>query len=150
MKMNKLFTGLIALVAGLALSVGSAFAADGYMSGDPSRIKLVPYYETGDTKATIIGVQNMSMQEQSTIDLTADVTDIQAFLDGKKATANAAGLIGDSVAENESLCSPASDDRDCRSGEAQDPTKKANAEAALEKAMMNAQVEHVFVFGECL
>ncbi len=30
MKMNKMFTGLIALVAGVALSAGSAFATKGY------------------------------------------------------------------------------------------------------------------------
>ena len=66
MKMNKMFTGLIALVAGVALSAGSAFATAGYKSGDPARMKLVPYYETGDAKATLIGIQNMSPQESDT------------------------------------------------------------------------------------
>ena len=65
MKMNKLFAGLIAFVAGVALSAGSAFATKGYMSGDPAPMKLVPYYETGDSRATIIGIQNLSPQEAS-------------------------------------------------------------------------------------
>ena len=61
MTMNKFFTGLIALVAGVALSAGSAFATDQWLCGRRSAmIKLVPYYETGAMKATIIGVQNMS------------------------------------------------------------------------------------------
>ena len=59
MKMDRFFTGLVALVAGLALSAGSAFATNGYMAGDASPMKLVPHYEIGDTKATIIGVQNI-------------------------------------------------------------------------------------------
>ena len=50
MKMNKMFTGLIALVAGVALSAGSAFATAGYVGGDPAMMKLVPYFETGDAK----------------------------------------------------------------------------------------------------
>ena len=64
MTMNKFFTGLIAFVAGVALSAGSAFAQaveiNGYVGGDSAMIKLVPYFETGAMKATIIGVQNMS------------------------------------------------------------------------------------------
>ena len=67
MTMNKFFTGLIALVAGVALSAGSAFATPGYLSGDPARMKLVPWFETGDMKATIIGIQNMSPQETDTM-----------------------------------------------------------------------------------
>ena len=59
MKMDRFFTGLVALVAGLALSAGSAFATAGYMMGDAAPMKLVPHYEIGDTKATIIGVQNI-------------------------------------------------------------------------------------------
>ena len=59
MKMDRFFTGLVALVAGLALSAGSAYATKGYLMGDSSPMKLVPHYEIGDTKATIIGVQNM-------------------------------------------------------------------------------------------
>lgn len=75
MKMNKMFAGLIALVAGLALSAGSALAqVNGYVGGDMAMIKLVPYFETGDSKATIIGVQNMSSQEASTMALHAAVT----------------------------------------------------------------------------
>ena len=67
MTMNKFFTGLIALVAGVALSAGSAFATAGYMSGDPAMMKLVPWFETGEMKATIIGIQNMSPQELDTM-----------------------------------------------------------------------------------
>ena len=59
MKMDRFFTGLVALVAGLALSAGSAYATKGYLMGDSAPMKLVPHYEIGDTKATIIGVQNM-------------------------------------------------------------------------------------------
>ena len=66
MKMNKMFTGLIALVAGVALSAGSAFATKGYAVGDFARMKLVPWFETGPMKATIIGVQNLSSQEAVT------------------------------------------------------------------------------------
>lgn len=59
MKMDRFFTGLVALVAGLALSAGSAYATKGYTMGDSAPSKLVPHYEIGDTKNTIIGVQNM-------------------------------------------------------------------------------------------
>lgn len=59
MKMDRFFTGLVALVAGLALSAGSAYATKGYLMGDSAPSKLVPHYEIGDTKNTIIGVQNM-------------------------------------------------------------------------------------------
>ena len=144
MKMDKLFAGLIAFVAGVALSAGSAFAQiNGYMGGDVSRIKLVPYYETGDTKATIIGIQNMSTKEQSTIDLNADVKDIQDVLAGKGATQNAVDLITGFTTLGESLCADTA--TACEPGDPRDPTKKANAEAALEKAMMNNQVEHLFI-----
>ena len=80
MTMNKFFTGLIALVAGVALSAGSAFATAGYVGGDPAMMKLVPYYETGPMKATIIGIQNMSPQEQATMDLHTEAADAQAAL----------------------------------------------------------------------
>ena len=52
MTMNKFFTGLIALVAGVALSAGSAFATKGYTIGDPAGMKLVPFYETGGSLFT--------------------------------------------------------------------------------------------------
>ena len=42
MKMNKIFAGLIAFVAGVALSAGSAFATKGYVGSDPAMMKLVP------------------------------------------------------------------------------------------------------------
>ncbi len=81
MKMNKMFTGLIALVAGVALSAGSAFATPGYVGGDPAMMKLVPYFETGENRATIIGVQNLSPQDAATMALHATVTAAQAALD---------------------------------------------------------------------
>ena len=66
MKMDRFFTGLVALVAGLALSAGSAYATKGYLMGDAAPSKLVPHYEIGDTKATIIGVQNMASGDNDT------------------------------------------------------------------------------------
>ena len=80
MKMNKMFAGLIAFVAGVALSAGSAFATKGYMGGDPARMKLVPYYETGEMRATIIGIQNLSGQEAATMAAHAAVTAAQTAL----------------------------------------------------------------------
>ncbi len=141
MKMNKMFAGLIAFVAGVALSAGSAFATNGYTTGDSAMNKLVPYFETGDNRATLIAIQNMSPQETSTIALNADVTDIQVVLDGEQANTNAAGLIT-GFDDGNSLCA---DDAACTPGQTQDPTKKANAEAALETAMMMAYSERVFV-----
>ena len=52
MERKKFGAGLIALVAGIVLSVGSAFA-HGYLQGDPSDGKLVPYYEISSDQATI-------------------------------------------------------------------------------------------------
>ena len=115
MKMNKMFTGLIALVAGVALSAGSAFATAGYVGGDPAMMKLVPYFETGENRATIVNVQNLSPQEASTMALHARVTTAQAALD----------------AANEA--------------DPQDPTTIANAETALADAMEAVQTEHLFV-----
>ena len=66
MTMNKMFAGLIAFVAGVALSVGSAFATNGYVGGDHANMKLVPYFETGDNRATLIGIQNLSPREAIT------------------------------------------------------------------------------------
>ena len=77
-----MFAGLIALVAGLTLSAGGAFATNGYVGGDFAMMKLVPYYETGDTKATIIGIQNLSPQETATMNANALVQNIMSFLDG--------------------------------------------------------------------
>ena len=132
MKMNKLFAGLIAFVAGVALSAGSAFATNGYVGGDHANMKLIPYFETGENRATLIAIQNLSPQEASTVALNADVTDIEAVLAGGAANANAAGLIlglndGDSLCAASAACTP---------GQTQRPTEKANAEAALERAKM--------------
>ena len=81
MKMDKMLAGLIAFVAGVALSAGSAFAdTNGYVGGDAAMMKLVPYYETGDTTATIIGVQNMSPTEHVTDLRNKDVEDKKAAL----------------------------------------------------------------------
>ncbi len=66
MKMDRFFTGLVALVAGLALSAGSAYATAGYRMGDAAPMKLVPHYEIGDSKATIIGVQNTMSGDNDT------------------------------------------------------------------------------------
>ena len=59
MERKKFGAGLIALVAGIALSAGSAFAQLGYLQGDPSIGKLVPFYEVSSTQATIIGLENV-------------------------------------------------------------------------------------------
>lgn len=87
MKMDKLFAGLIAFVAGVALSAGSAFATNGYVGGDFARMKLVPHYEAGDSKATMIGIQNLSPQEASTMAFNQDVSDLKAYLGGQTITA---------------------------------------------------------------
>ena len=60
MERKKLGAGLIALVAGIALLAGSAFAQTGYLQGDPSDGKLVPYYSVSSNQATIIGLENVS------------------------------------------------------------------------------------------
>jgi hypothetical protein len=85
MTMNKFFTGLIALVAGVALSAGSAFATKGHTVGDASMMKLVPYYETGPMKATIIGIQNMSPQEADTAGKHAAVAGAKRALEKAQA-----------------------------------------------------------------
>ena len=59
MERKKLGAGLIALVAGIALLAGTASAQLGYLQGDPSRGKLVPYYEITSNSATIIGLENV-------------------------------------------------------------------------------------------
>ncbi len=79
MKMDKLFAGLVAFVAGIALSAGSASA--GYMVGDPAGMKLVPYFETGDMRATIIGIQNLSPEEDSTLATRTRQTTAQTDLE---------------------------------------------------------------------
>jgi hypothetical protein len=58
MERKKFGAGLTALVAGIVLSAGSAFA-HGYVQGDPSVGKLVPVYEVTSTQATIIGLENV-------------------------------------------------------------------------------------------
>ena len=81
MKMDKFCAGLVALVAGLALSAGNASATRGYVGGDPAMMKLVPYFETGAMKATIIGIQNLSEQEASTMTAAMAVMAAQTAVD---------------------------------------------------------------------
>ncbi len=55
---------LVALVAGVVLSAGSALAQpsvalSGYLMGDPAPGKLVPFYRVSSTLATIIGLENL-------------------------------------------------------------------------------------------
>ena len=145
MKMNKMFAGLVAFAAGVALSAGSAFATNGYITGDHARTKLVPYYDTGDNRATIIGIQNLSPQEMDTMAKNADVENIKSFLAGNMlggATPSpdqtrAIGLInvefsGTDIDGEETL-------------EADNLNLMAAAEAALEKAEKAAYTEHLFV-----
>ena len=136
MKMNKMFAGLIAFVAGVALSAGSAFATNGYVSGDFARMKLVPHYEAGDTKATIIGIQNLSPQEASTMALHADVRDLKAYLGGTAPNAT-------QVTNLEPLLDP-----DPVADTAID-MENLNTVAGVEKALADAQdkiyTEHLFI-----
>lgn len=115
MKMDKLFAGLIAFAAGVALSAGSAFAVKGYTVGDPAKMKLVPYYETGDTRATIIGIQNLA-------GISTDTQTKRTAVDTAKAALIAA----------EDATPP-------------DPTTIANAKTALERAEAAHSQEHMVV-----
>jgi hypothetical protein len=47
---------LVALMAGLVLSAGSALAQSGYLMGDPATGKLIPFYRVGGALATLIGI----------------------------------------------------------------------------------------------
>ena len=134
MEMNKMFTGLIALVAGVALSAGSAFATAGYVGGDPARMKLVPYFETGENKATIIGIQNMSPQETDTMMKNQRVADLQAYMAGEDPST---ALVDDTT---DAITAVAGTPLDMTSLDS-----VAAVEAALETAMMAVQTEHLFV-----
>ena len=68
MERKEFGAGLIALVAGIALSAGSAFAQSGYLQGDPAHGKLIPYYNVDANTATIIGVERVGMGEMSAIE----------------------------------------------------------------------------------
>ncbi len=114
-RMKSMFTGAIALVAGLALSAGSAFATAGYVSGDPAMMKLVPYFETGGSKATIIGIQNLSPREVATTAQHKAVADAQKALD------------------------------DLNEMDEPNLQEVANAEKALADAREALQTEHLFV-----
>ena len=93
MKMDKLFVGLVALIAGLALSAGSASATRGYTIGDASVMKLIPFYETGGSLFTAIAVQNMSTQEQDTKNKNANVKSLKNYLAGVAADDNVVALV---------------------------------------------------------
>ena len=139
MNMKKMFAGLIAFVAGVALSAGSALATKGYLTGDPAMMKLVPYYETGENRATLIAVQNMSSQEQDTMDKNQDVTDLEAYLGGTDATA---AMVTNLNADNITLTD------DVVEGEPIDKTnlnQVAEVEKAIETAKMDQYKEHIFV-----
>ena len=139
MKMNKMCAGLVALVAGMALSAGSAFATKGYIGGDPAMMKLVPYYETGDTKATIIGIQNMSTQEMSTMTANQLVADLKGFLAGQVVTTAAVtALVAAGVASSDLTAGTTTLGED-------DLNTKALAEKALADAEEKTYTEHLFV-----
>ena len=140
MKMDKLFAGLIAFAAGVALSAGSAFAqTNGYTIGDTARMKLIPYYETGDMTATIIGIQNMSPQQQDTKDKNQDVADLEAYL---------GGAVPDDTMRDNLNAAPISLDPNAVSGTALSETD-LNAVSGVEKALEAANkakyVENLFV-----
>jgi len=141
MTMNKMFAGLIAFVAGVALSAGSAFATKGYMTGDSAMMKLVPYFETGENRATLIAIQNMSMQEQDTMNRNALVSGLKAYLAGS-GNANAAIITATTAANGgtafDGIADGAPIDKD-------NLNEVAVVEKALATAEMNAYTEHVFV-----
>ena len=140
MKMGRLFACLIGFVAGVALSAGSAFAqTNGYMVGDQANMKLVPHYETGDNRATIIGIQNLSPQESSTMALNADVNDLEAYLSGTPATGD---MLTNLNAAPISL-NPAAVDGESIDKNSLDEV--AGVEKALEKAKEAAYTEHMFI-----
>ena len=62
MERKKFRASLVALVAGLALSAGSAFAQTGVLTADPAAGKLIPYYSAAGDEATIIGIENVITQ----------------------------------------------------------------------------------------
>ena len=153
MTMNKMFAGLIAFVAGVALSAGSAFATAGYMVGDPAMSKLVPYYETGDTRATIIAIQNLSPQEAKTMELDEDAKNIQAYLDGAILTDDGTATGTASAAQTRAIGLINAEDTDASVPDASATAKlgdtqrnlRAIAEAALAKANGKTYTEHIFV-----
>ena len=139
MKMNKMFAGLIAFVAGVALSAGSAFATKGYTIGDPAGMKLVPFYETGGTLFTAIGIQNLSAQTAAIMALNQDVDDLTAYLGGGDP-----GADGSAMFDNlETLLDPSP------TAETALVMTDLNAvdrvEKALETAKMAVKTEHLVV-----
>ena len=138
MNMKKMFAGLIALVAGFALSAGGALATKGYMTGDPAMMKLIPHFETGDNRATLIAVHNMSPQEMSTMDLNADVSDLEAYLGGAAPT--------ETMATNLNLLDGISGVAAAATLESRnDLDAVAAVEKALEAANRAKHTEHLFI-----
>ena len=156
-RMKSMFAGLIALVAGVALSAGSAFATNGYMGGDFAQMKLIPYYETGDTKATIIGIQNLSPQEMDTMDRNNKVAALKMLLDGQAVnqdTPGGAAAVGavrlESTGAYLATSDLPADLSTVTTWSAPAPTAaqlelRAAVEAALGKAEAATYTEHVYV-----
>ena len=147
MKMNKMFAGLVAFVAGMALSAGSALATNGYVGGDFAMMKLVPYYETGDTKATIIGIQNLSPQESATMAANNLVSAIMVFLDGKALSTvdGATGTTAEAARDAINLEFGGTDITTASVLSAGMLELEAAAKAALAKAQARTYTEHVYV-----
>ena len=105
-------------------------------------MKLVPFYMAGETLFTAVGVQNMSDQEQDTINKNTLVSDIKDFLAGKAATSVAATAIGEEGATVDATATPPTVAGESMLGE-NDLNTKAQAEAALAAADEDAHVEHL-------
>ena len=140
MQRNRVWAGVLAGLIGTGLWANSASGSR--TTDDPSRKKLIPYYEAGPTRATIIGIQNLSPQEASTMEKNEDVKNIQSFLDGMTlanggATERARDLIDEEYdgTLDDTTMLPASGMLDLR----------AAAEKALEKAKKLQYTEHLFV-----
>jgi hypothetical protein len=76
MERKKFGAGLIALVAGIALSAGSAFAQSGYLQGDPAYGKLIPYYTVDANTATIIGIERVGAGMSAFISVGVAIFDV--------------------------------------------------------------------------
>ncbi len=152
MQKSTRWTGIAVVLLGMAMMTTSA---DGRTTDDPARKKLIPYYEAGPTKATIIGIQNMSPQEADTQLKNADVKDLQAFLAGALVNANAAGLIVQATwkdANNDGVVDPDETDPNIVTVnktrltlDAPDVTQKAAAEKALDLAKKLQYTGHLFI-----
>ena len=87
MKMNKMFAGLIAFVAGVALSAGSAFATNGYVGGDFARDETgSPITRPEIRKRPLSVSRTCHRKRRATMALHQDVMDLTAYLGGAAAT----------------------------------------------------------------